>query len=503
MSKKEKKINKGQGWGDDVQLDIPEDEIWTYQVPGLAAPHINKPYKYAGLKKVIFAVVIIIAVSLSMYFSVRTVQSDTFEYVQLDSGYQFKKFSNNGYIYELDIDYCSTVVYDETNNDPKTNFTLVKDETKPITKIREFALNCDEKVKVINIGAEVLEIDGKAFYSCWALQRIEVDENNPNYCDVDGVLYNKDKTEIICIPTDRDRYLAEKYGYDKYDVNGYLVEPYLYGYEIDGKFVSYTIYDSDGNEIWNSGVADDFDGETVTVDAYNDNKQVIDGLKIVKYQKDGEQVGQEIVDANGKVKNNTIVGYDINGEKVLFEDGQSFADYEKKVLTYVIPSTVHTVGELCFNYANMTTVYIPEGLKTIGDLGFYEIPRLANIYSYVAEAPVTDTTFKGVEALGKIYLSLPEGLEHIGSDAFTQCQALTYMYVPASVKTIEHHAFWDTCYKQDGNVVGVNVMNLGHSEEEFKSVVTGDNWRPQYDYLLFKKSIDINYSAEREQIEAE
>ena len=48
MSKKEKK--KVDDWGTDVQLDIPEDEIWTYQVPGLAAPHINKPYKYYTLK---------------------------------------------------------------------------------------------------------------------------------------------------------------------------------------------------------------------------------------------------------------------------------------------------------------------------------------------------------------------------------------------------------------------------------------------------------------------
>ncbi len=424
MSKKEKKVNKGQGWGDNVKLDIPEDEIWTYQVPGLAAPHINKPYKNYGLKKVIFAIVIVIAVSLSMYFSIRTVQSDTFEYVELTKGYQFEKFSNTGFITELDIDYCSEVVVDKNNDDPKTNFTIKKDETKPVTEIREFALNCDEKVKVINIGAEVLKIDGKSFYSCWALQCINVDENNPNYSSIDGVLYNKDQTEIICVPTDHDTYLAEKYGYAKYNRDNYRVEP-------------------------------------------------------------------------------TVDGYDIDGTIVPFDEGKSYEGYEKDVLTYVIPSTVKKVGELCFNYANMTTVYIPEGVIHIGDLGFYEIPRLANIYSYVADAPVSDTHFNGVESLGKVYYSLPEGLVHIGSDAFTQCQALTYMYIPVSVNEIEHHAFWDTCYKQDGNVVGVNAMNVAHSEEAFKSVATGDNWRPQYDYLLFKKSIDINYSAERQPIPAE
>ena len=56
MSKKEKKEKKvkGEVLQEDIHLDIPEDEIWTYQVPGLAAPHINKPYKYHNLKKALF-----------------------------------------------------------------------------------------------------------------------------------------------------------------------------------------------------------------------------------------------------------------------------------------------------------------------------------------------------------------------------------------------------------------------------------------------------------------
>ena len=111
MSKKEKKV--ANTVEEPIKLDIPDEEIWTYQVPGLAAPHINKPYKNYGLKKVIFTLVILVAVSLSMYFSVRTVQSDTFEYAELENGYQLDKFSNTGYITELDIDYVAEVIFDE------------------------------------------------------------------------------------------------------------------------------------------------------------------------------------------------------------------------------------------------------------------------------------------------------------------------------------------------------------------------------------------------------
>ena len=406
MSKKDKKLKKGNDWGTDVHLDIPEDEIWTYQVPGLAAPHVNKPYKYYNLKKAIFVIVIIVAVSLSMLFSVLALQNETFEYTETADGIEFSKFSNTGYLYELDIDYVSEIEYIAGNNDPATNFKVVKDETKPITSVRQFTLNCDDKIKTIRIGANVTKVDPKAFYSCWALQNIEVDENNPNYCDVDGVLYNKDKTEILCYPCDHDEYLRQKYGYE--------------------------------NELYRNDVT---------------------------------------------------------------------PEYQNDIQTYVVPSTVKKIGEMCFNYANLRVIYLPEGLETIETLAVFKLhervdqwgttPSLENVFTYKA-SDVTDPHFTGVEALGEVYLSLPEGLEFIGSDAFSYNQNLQYMYVPSSVTHIGHHAFWDDCYKEDGELKGVAVMNVAQSEEDFSKNTVGDDWLPEYDYLLFKKPIGVNYSVERQ-----
>ncbi|MBR3869301.1 MAG: leucine-rich repeat protein [Clostridia bacterium] len=405
MSKKEKNANKGTVLQDDIKLDIPEDEIWTYQIEGLAAPHINKPYKYYNLKKAIFVIVIIIAVSLSIYFSILALQNETFEYEQVDGGYKFTKFSNTGYLYELDIDYVSDIEYIPGNNNPATNFKVVKDESKPITAVRQFTLNCDDKIKTITIGAHVENVDPKAFYSCWALQNIEVDENNPNYCDVDGVLYNKDKTEILCYPCDHDEYLRQKYGYEA--------------------------------ELYTNDIT---------------------------------------------------------------------PEYERDIQTYVVPSTVTKLGEMCFNYANLRAIYLPEGLKTVETLAVFKLhekldqwgttPSLHNIFTYKAK-DVADTHFTSEDALGEVYLSLPEGLEFIGSDAFSFNQNLQYVFIPENVKDIGHHAFWDTCYKEGGDLKGVTVMNVAVSEEKFEELTVGDNWLPQYDYLLFKKNIDVNYSAER------
>ena len=404
MSKKTKK--KYDLDNEPIVLDIPEDEIWTYQIEGLAAPHINKPYKNATLKKVILSLVIIVAVSLSILFSLMALQKDTFTYEKLDDGtYEFSSFSNTGFITEVDIDYVCEVVYNKDDPDPETNFTIVKNKSKPITSVREYAFNCDEKVKVINIGASVTEIDAASFYSCWALQRIEVDENNPNYCDIDGVLYNKDKTEIICYPVDRDAYLCDKYGFKQYDDDGNWIEL---------------------------------------------------------------QPGQE-----------------------------GFEEYREKVLTYVLPSTVTKLGAFSMNYAYVADLYMPEGITRIETLALFKATRLENIYSYKSDVTIVDTGYTAVATLGEVYKSLPEGLTYIGSDALSYNQALTYIYVPKSVTYIGHHAFWDTVYKEDGELKGVTKIEVARSEAEFEKVETGDQWKPQYDYLLFKKSVDVIYGAER------
>lgn len=374
-------------------LGIKEEDIWTYRVEGLAAPHINKPFDNSMRNKIIFIIVILVAISLSCYFSIRAIAKDTFEYTALSDGsYELKEFRNTGFITEITLNYVIEMEYDRQDENSDTNYTLVEQTEKPLTSIREYAFNCDEKLEVISIGANVTHIDGKSFYYCTALRCIYVDDANEYYCDVDGVLYNKDKTEIICYPIDHDEYLRTKYGY----------------------------------------------AEDVTA---------------------------------------------------------ADAGYTRDALTYVIPSTVTRVGELCFNYSELKVVYIPEGVTYVGTLGFFR-GSLTEIYSYRGDS--ADGRFTSVEALGDVYDSLPEGLEYIGSDAFSYNEGLTYMFIPASVTHVGHHAFWDCVNKQGGELTGLTEIHVARSEDEFKhDVKTGDQWMPKYDYLLFSKKVPVHYSSER------
>lgn len=54
----------------------------------------------------------------------------------------------------------------------------------------------------VTIPSSVTEMGDSSFpfVNCTNLKEINVDQNNRNYCSVDGVVYNKDKSKIVCYP---------------------------------------------------------------------------------------------------------------------------------------------------------------------------------------------------------------------------------------------------------------------------------------------------------------
>ncbi len=401
-----------QAAAEEYTIDIPEDEIWTYQIEGLQAPHINKPFKNAKIKKIAVVIVLLIAIGTSIFLSFRAVHNDTYKYKELEDGtYELVKFTNPGDVKEITIDY---VVDLETGE---------KDMSKPISVIHEYAFNCDEILNSISFGKDVKSIDGKSIYSCWWVQNVWIDDANPYYCDLDGVIYTKDLTEVVFYPNDHDKYLRLQNGY-----------------------------------------------------AYIDEK--------------GEQHSNLVDDEGNEMEElwGTTQSY----------DEEYLAEYNKLIRTYVIPSTVTKIGELAFAYSNITDLYIPEGVKTMESMAVFKNTVLLNVYSYTADSVISDVTYKAIDTMKSVYNSLPEGLEYIGSDCFYYTRGVSYVYIPSTVTYIGHHAFWDAVYKEDGELKGVTEIDVAADEETFEhSCETGDQWRPQYDYMLFKKSVNLNYSAER------
>ncbi|MDE6658088.1 MAG: leucine-rich repeat domain-containing protein, partial [Oscillospiraceae bacterium] len=53
----------------------------------------------------------------------------------------------------------------------------------------------------VTIPASVIEIEGWTFEGCNSLKAVHVAKGNQNYVDEDGILFNKDKTELILYPS--------------------------------------------------------------------------------------------------------------------------------------------------------------------------------------------------------------------------------------------------------------------------------------------------------------
>jgi hypothetical protein len=84
-----------------------------------------------------------------------------------------------------------------------------------VTSIDESVFSSNTNIKEIIIPKTVkntefgsLEgITSNPFSGCLSLETIEVEEGNPAICSVDGVLFNKDKTNLLCYPTASPREL--------------------------------------------------------------------------------------------------------------------------------------------------------------------------------------------------------------------------------------------------------------------------------------------------------
>ena len=73
-----------------------------------------------------------------------------------------------------------------------------------VTAIRDYAFYECTALESVTIPDSVTSIDDYAFRICTALTSIDVNGGNTEYCDVDGVLFNKDKTTLVQYPVGKE-----------------------------------------------------------------------------------------------------------------------------------------------------------------------------------------------------------------------------------------------------------------------------------------------------------
>ncbi len=286
--------------------------------------------------KIIFIIVITAFVALSLYFSFTSISSEKYTYRENDTGYTLYQFVGKEDDITLHIDYVR-------------NEAGVVDQTKSITKVREFAMSCNEYVRFIFIGENVSEIEQHCFYYTKNLMAVIVDPENQHYTSVDGVLYSKDMGEIILHPIRNHQYRAAiKDGINAPD-----------------------------NEITAKAFLDEFNeeyGNEVVEDAEEYEKQF------------SEEAFYQIPDSVTKI------------EDSCFSDCTA--------LKYVdIPSSVKIIGNLAFfKCTGFEAITIPDGVETIGSDGFSYCEKVTYIYVPKSVKFIGHHAFYGNMGCEKIYL---------------------------------------------------------------------------------------------------
>lgn len=314
----------------------------------------------------------------------------------------------------------------------------------------------------VEIPYTVTHIGNTVFTDCIALEAIQVAKDNPAYISQDGILFNKDKTELI-------RYPEEKEG------------------------ESYNIPDSV------TAIADDaFRGcdRLKDISIPSGLERIGAGAFILCYSLDSVHIPESVTEigpeafttcsllrefevAQGNAFYTSQDGVLFNKDKtVLIRYPEAKADQ-----TYCIPESVIIVEASAFSGNQfLSTVTIPDGVTTLGASAFHGDDALTSI---VLPESVTDLgayAFFGCRALTSVTISngitalevstfgrctsltgirLPNHLQSIGERTFDGCRALKHVTVPNTVKSIGDFAF-ENCDALTSIVIPQSVTDLGH-----------------------------------------
>ena len=225
-------------------------------------------------------------------------------------------------------------------------------------------------------------IGGGAFAGCSNLTSIHVDANNPNYTDIDGVLFNKAKTTLKQAPG-----------------------------ALSG---AYTIPDS----VTSIGGSAFFDCSSLTSITIPDSVT---------------RIGERVFENCSNLTCITIPSGVTSIGKYAFFDCSSLT-------SITIPDSVTSIGDSAFlRCSSLTSITIPDSVTSIGDSAFQGCSSLTSITIPDSVTSIGDQAFEDCDSLTSI--TIPDGVTSIGDHAFQGCSSLTSITIPDSVTSIGNHAF--------------------------------------------------------------
>ncbi len=282
----------------------------------------------------------------------------------------------------------------------------------------------------ITIPESVTSIGNSAFSGCSRLTSINVDTNNANYSSVDGVLFNKDQTTIVCYPVGKTD--------TSYIIPSSVTRIGTYAFRGCSGLTSITIPAS-VTSIESSAF-------------YN-----CSGLTSITIPNSVTSIGDFVFYGCSGLTSITIPNSVTSiGDSVF---------YGCSGLTGItIPNSVTSIGESVFeDCSSLTSITIPNSVTSIGDYAFQQCSGLTSVTIPESVNSIGRQVFNNCSGLTSI--TIPDSVTSIGNSAFRNCTSLTSITIPDSVTSIGTYAFYD-CSSLNNvyfyNNISIDTSSIGN-----------------------------------------
>lgn len=349
-----------------------------------------------------------------------------------------------------------------------------------LTEIQSSAFYQCSSLTSINIPRSVFIIGDTPFCYCRSLTEINVASDNPYYCSVDGVLYDKPLTTLISCPGQKQDIVIPD--------GVTIISDFAFS---DCQNLRSVVLPDGLIEIgWYAfGWCPNLNNVVIPNSVVYINESAFHGCSslssIILPDNDNVVFGVDVFTECGSLPT-------ING--IRYADKFLIAAIDKTLFSYSInPETKWISNEAFRQCNNITTISIPSAVISVGDGAFEECTNLFSIdvsknnlyyesvdgilydkskceliaYPAGKSGPFTipshvtkisKSSFQGCVNLSEIHFH--NGITNIEWQAFRGCTNLTSVEIPSSVTQINHSVFWGCNKLQDV------VWNAGNIEEE-------------------------------------
>jgi len=274
------------------------------------------------------------------------------------------------------------------------------------------------EITTINIPDSVEKIGRSAFVYCYCLEAINVSEDNPNYCSEDGILFTKDKKNLIYYPIGNTNTIYKvpdgvtEINYSAISENNNIVSVVLpESLEVIREFAL----------SWNKNLKEIVVPDSVTTIErcafYAD-----EALETLQLGKGVKEIGEYALSCLVSLK-----GIQISEENPAFSEADGVLFNKDKTVLICCP-------------AGKSGAYsVPEGVTEIGIGAFENCENLTSIEISKSVRSVCEDAF--YYCVGLKSLILPSGVTTIGKTVLEEAENLNSIIIPESVTEIDPYAF--------------------------------------------------------------